>query len=66
MIKRHITAELMSLLAEYPVITILGPRQAGKTTLAKAALPDYEYHNLEHPETRQLAMDDPKAFLARC
>ncbi len=66
MIKRHITAELLSLLTEYPVVTILGPRQAGKTTLAKAVLPGYEYHNLEHPETRQLAMDDPKAFLARC
>ena len=62
MIKRHITAELLSLLTEYPVVTILGPRQAGKTTLAKAVLPGYEYHNLEHPETRQLAMDDPKAF----
>jgi len=66
MIKRHISTELMSLIAEYPVITILGPRQAGKTTLARLCLPEYEYYNLEHPETRQLAIDDPKAFMARC
>ena len=66
MIKRHISTELMSSIAEYPVITILGPRQAGKTTLARLCLPEYEYYNLEHPETRQLAIDDPKAFMARC
>ena len=65
MIKRHIATELMLLLAEYPVITILGPRQAGKTTLAKAELKNHSYANLENPETRQFATDDPKGFLAR-
>ena len=65
MIKRHIASELMILLAEYPVITILGPRQAGKTTLAKEELKNHSYANLENPETRQFATDDPKGFLAR-
>ena len=65
MIKRHIEAELLNLLGEYPVVTILGPRQAGKTTLAKTGLRGYEYSNLEVPETRQFATDDPKAFLAQ-
>ena len=65
MIKRQIEAELYQLLTEYPVLTLLGPRQAGKTTLARHALKDYEYCNLEHPETRQYAVDDPKAFLAQ-
>ena len=65
MIKRQITSELMILLAEYPVITILGPRQAGKTTLAKEELKNHSYANLENPETRQFATDDPKGFLAR-
>lgn len=65
MIKRHITTELFSLMAEYPVVTILGPRQAGKTTLVKAALKNHAYANLENPETRQFASDDPKGFLAR-
>jgi len=63
MIQRDITKELFKQLKEYPVITVLGPRQAGKTTLVREILPDYEYVNLENPETRQFAIDDPKAFL---
>ena len=59
MIRRYLATEFHQLLAEYPVVTLLSPRQAGKTTLAKSALPDFNYYNLEHPETRQLAMDDP-------
>jgi predicted AAA+ superfamily ATPase len=65
MIKRQIETELHKLLREYPVVTLLGPRQAGKTTLARNALSTYEYINLEHPETRQFAQDDPRAFLAQ-
>ena len=65
MIKRHIESEFHKQLDEYPVVTLLGPRQAGKTTLAKMALPSYQYSNLENPETRQFATDDPKAFLAQ-
>lgn len=65
MIKRHIADELKRLLNEYPVVTILGPRQAGKTTLARGVLDTYEYCNLENPEIRQFATDDPKAFLAQ-
>ena len=65
MIARHIESELRQLLAEYPVVTILGARQSGKTTLAKKLLPDWDYCNLETPETRQLAEHDPKAFLAQ-
>lgn len=65
MIHRHITAELLQLLREYPVVTLLGPRQAGKTTLAKGALADYAYANLEIPEVRRFATEDPKAFLGQ-
>lgn len=65
MIERTITAELMTLLTEYPVVTILGPRQAGKTTLARMTLPHYHYSNLELPEIRSFATEDPKAYLAR-
>jgi predicted AAA+ superfamily ATPase len=64
-IKRHIADELAILIREYPVVTILGPRQAGKTTLAKAALPDFAYSNLEIPEVRHLAQSDPKAYLGQ-
>ncbi len=65
MINRQIETELHKLLGEYPIVTLLGPRQAGKTTLARNALSDYDYSNLEHPETRQFAQDDPRAFLAQ-
>lgn len=63
MIPRHIQPELQQQLGEYPIVTVLGPRQAGKTTLVRAALPDYAYVSLENPDTRLLAHEDPKAFL---
>ena len=63
MISRDIQRELKRLLKEYPVVVILGPRQSGKTTLAKSL--KYQYHNLEEPETRHLAGEDPKAFFTQ-
>jgi len=62
-IQRQIKSELVFLVKEYPIITILGPRQAGKTTFAQNALPDYHYSNLEDPEIRAFAESDPKAYL---
>ena len=65
MIKRAITDELLKLTGEYPVVTILGPRQTGKTTLAQKGLAGYAYSNLESPDVRELAREDPKAYLAQ-
>ena len=65
MIKRKIQQELAKLAQEYKVVTITGPRQSGKTTLARMQFPDYNYVNLEEPETRQLAECDAKEFLKR-
>ncbi len=65
MVKRIIEAELKITANEYPIITIIGPRQSGKTTLAKKSFPDYRYANLENPEHRSLAINDPKSFLKR-
>lgn len=65
MIARSITPELLALLGEYPVVTILGPRQAGKTTLARDGLEGFAYSNLESPEVREFARADPKAYLAQ-
>ena len=65
MIKRKIQQELAKLAQEYKVVTITGPRQSGKTTLARMQFPDYTYVNLEEPETRQLAERDAKEFLKR-
>jgi len=63
MIEREIKTELLKTAQEFPIITIIGPRQSGKTTLAKAAFPEYAYANLENPEHRALAVSDPKSFL---
>jgi predicted AAA+ superfamily ATPase len=65
MIKREIQKELKALSREYPVVTITGPRQAGKTTLAQMVFPKYNYCNLEHPEIREIARNDPNAFFNR-
>ena len=46
-----------------PVISITGPRQSGKTTVAKASFPDFDYVNLENPDTLEEAKDDPRSFL---
>ncbi len=62
MIKRELQSVIQFLAKTYPVITITGPRQSGKTTLAKMAFPTYTYCNLEHPENRLLAEKDPKSF----
>ena len=65
MIQRKIQTELALLAQEYKVVTITGPRQSGKTTLAKMQFPDYDYVNLEDPETRSLAEKDAREFLHR-
>ncbi len=51
--------------AKYPVITITGPRQSGKTTLARNTFTEKPYANLENPVTRQFAEEDPLAFLGQ-
>ena len=61
-IHRSIEAELTRVCNEYPVVTITGPRQSGKTSLVKRYCKGYSYANLELPEIRQLAQSDPKAF----
>jgi predicted AAA+ superfamily ATPase len=43
MIERHITPELKFLAGEYPIVTVIGPRQSGKTTLVKQAFPNLPY-----------------------
>ena len=65
MIPRLLQSELLTQLTEFPIVTVLGPRQAGKTTLARETLPDFEYVSLEDPDTLAIATEDPRAFLAR-
>jgi len=63
MIPRHIQSELSQSRNEYPVICITGPRQSGKTTLARSAFPDHAYVSFEDPITRDIFKEDPKGFL---
>ncbi len=64
MIERNITPVLRRLASKYPVITLTGPRQSGKTTLAKSLFSDKPYVTLEDPDTRRYAIDDPRGFLS--
>ena len=66
MFTRHITNELQSLAHDYPVVTITGPRQSGKTTLVQDIFPDKVYFNLEALDTREFAGLDPRGFLEKC
>ena len=62
MIERDITQRLTTLFQQYPFVTVTGPRQSGKTTLCRAALPDLDYTNLEAPDQRDFAVSDPRGF----
>ncbi len=62
-IRRQAETVLLERAKAYPVVTVLGPRQSGKTTLCRIAFPDKPYVNLEQPDVREFAQQDPKAFL---
>ena len=65
MIPRDAAKTLSRLAKGFPIVAITGPRQAGKTTLAKAVFGDKPYITLEHPDEREFAQNDSKRFLAR-
>ncbi len=65
MIPRKIGPAFHEALGEYPVVTLFGPRQSGKTTLAKSCCPGFGYVNLEDQEESELAGADPKSFFLR-
>lgn len=65
MIKREISKELEEISHQFPVITITGPRQTGKTFLAKHCFKNLPYFNLEDMSVRDFAINDPKGFLAQ-
>lgn len=63
MIGRHLRPVLRAAAREAPVVTLTGPRQSGKTTLARAAFPRYDYATLEDPDLRTFVLEDPRGFL---
>lgn len=64
MIRRNIEPLFRQLAEQYPIVTLVGPRQSGKTTLARMVFPDKPYVTLEDPDMRRFAMEDPRSFLA--
>ncbi len=64
-IPRELSIELRTMAQSYPVVTILGPRQSGKTTLSKKMFPDKPYISLENIDERTFAESDPRGFLDR-
>ena len=63
MINRIIASKVDELLGKYPIVSITGPRQSGKTTLTRMLRPDYKYVSLENPSDRLFAQQDPVGFL---
>jgi uncharacterized protein len=61
--ERKILREINVLRTQFRVLTLIGPRQSGKTTLARLAFPNYEYLSLEDPDVRHYAQTDPRGFL---
>ena len=64
MIQRTAESELRALASQYKAVAVVGPRQSGKTTLVRWVFKDKPYINLENPDTRLFATDDPRAFLS--
>lgn len=64
-ITREAYSELAEMCKSFPVVTITGPRQSGKTTLLRHIFPEKMYVSLEDPDIRQLAVTDPRSFLSQ-
>lgn len=64
MVRRTLHTRLVALAKKYPIVTVTGPRQSGKTTLCRAAFPRKQYVSLENDDTRDYARQDPRGFLS--
>jgi hypothetical protein len=65
LIQRDLLPELREMSQDYPVVTVIGPRQSGKTTLVQQTFPEKPYVNLEPPDVRLHVEEDPRGFLAQ-
>lgn len=63
MIARNLKKQILQASREYPILAIVGPRQSGKTTLAKSLFPSHKYLSLENPDIRKIAEEDPRSLL---
>ena len=63
MFKRKLTLKFQQLAKKFPILALIGPRQSGKSTLARMVFPDYKYVSLEDLDQREFAANDPRGFL---
>lgn len=64
MIERKLKRKALELAEKFPILAIIGPRQAGKTTFVRSVFKNRDYYSLEEPDTRNFANSDPRAFLS--
>lgn len=62
-VSRELAPKIAELSRKFPIVTLTGPRQSGKSTLLRHEFPDYKYVSLEEPDTRAFASEDPRGFL---
>ncbi len=62
---RELASKILEWSRQYPVVTVTGPRQSGKTTLVRHLFPQHHYVSLEEPDQRAFAREDPRSFLDR-
>jgi len=65
MYPRTLKSKLLELQKQFPILALFGPRESGKTTLAKAVFPNYRYVNMESFQEQEFAENDAKGFLER-
>ena len=65
MIERTLATKLKQAAKQFPVVSLTGPRQSGKTTLVKTLFKGHAYVSLEAPDQRSFALEDPRGFLAQ-
>jgi hypothetical protein len=64
MINREAEFELRTLSGQFKAVAVIGPRQSGKTTLVRTIFNEKPYANLENPDIRKFALEDPRGFLS--